>query len=147
MFNNKGQSLVLFILLIPILLGIMALVIDVGQAFNQKNELDNTIEFILDYALSSPDTTNKQSDKAPFEESNPNQVNLESRKTDIEVLLNYNLKNNNNKLQIKDNIITITSKTYVEGIFSNIINMKGFEIESEYKGYLQDDKKVIERIK
>lgn len=148
MLNNKGQSLVLFILIIPILLGIMALVIDVGQAFNRKNELDNTLEFVLEYALSSEEITNNQDKEySSFEKNISNQNNLEIKKTDIEVLLNYNLQNNTNQLQIKDDTIIVSSKCYVEGIFSNILNIKGFAIESEYKGYLQNNKKVIERIK
>ena len=39
--NNKGQSLVLFILILPILLGIMVLVIDVGNAIYTKNKINN----------------------------------------------------------------------------------------------------------
>lgn len=160
MLNNKGQSLVLFILIIPILLGIMALVIDVGQALNQKNELNNTIEFILEYALSSDDTSSDQPSDTSLEELNsndsnlelepsatPNSSNLEIKQTEIEALLNYNLKNNQNQLQIEDNTITISSACYVEGIFSQILNIKGFEIKSTYKGYFQDDQKVIKRIK
>ena len=39
--NNKGQSLVLFVLIIPILLGITALVIDVGKTISTKNNINN----------------------------------------------------------------------------------------------------------
>ena len=47
--NNKGQSLVLFILIIPILIGIMALVIDCGKVLYTKSKQENTIELILEY--------------------------------------------------------------------------------------------------
>ena len=42
--NNKGQSLVLFILIIPILISIMALVIDVGKLLTTKANQENTIK-------------------------------------------------------------------------------------------------------
>ena len=39
--NNKGQSLVLFIVIIPIIIGIMVMVIDIGNVIYEKQELDN----------------------------------------------------------------------------------------------------------
>jgi len=118
--NNKGQSLILFILVLPILFGIMALVYDVGNALNKKAEVDNVIEMIL---------------------------NLDNyKKEDIEVLLEYNLEKNNNKIIIDEDVIIIKSNTYVRGILSNILNVRGFKIESEYKKYISDNKKV-EKIK
>lgn len=123
MLNNKGQSLVLFILMIPILLGIMALVIDVGNALYQKNEMNNTIEFIIDYGLE------------------------EDIETNLSVLLDYNLKDHENTITIENDKIIISSKTYVEGIFSNILNIEGFLIESNYQGYMDGTKKIIEKIK
>lgn len=139
--NNKGQSLVLFILVIPILLGIMALVVDVGNALSKKNEVDNVIEFVLDYGLDNKEVLSTNYDK---EYLNEDLVNF---KDEIEILLNHNLKDSENEVVIKDNVIIISSKTYVEGIFSNILNIKGFPIESEYKGYIENDEEVIEKIK
>lgn len=124
MLNNKGQSLVLFILIIPILLGIMALVVDAGNVVNKKNEMENTIELVIDYGLED-----------------------KYQKEELKLLLNYNLKDCNNTLDIIDEKIIVTSTTYVEGIFSNILGFKGFFIESNYEGYLIDEKKEIKKIK
>lgn len=124
MMNNKGQSLVLFVLLLPLLVGIMALVIDVGITLNKKNELENVIEFVLESSL----------DKGYEEEK-------------IEKLLAYNLDNDDSEVAVKDGVIYIESKAYVEGIFSKILSFNGFRIESSYNGYLKDNRKVIEKIK
>ena len=51
MLNNKGQSLVMFILIIPILLGIMAMVIDIGNVIYNKQDIDNINKIIIDYGL------------------------------------------------------------------------------------------------
>ena len=40
--NNKGQSLVMFVLIIPIFLLILTLVYDVGNAIYEKDRLSNT---------------------------------------------------------------------------------------------------------
>ena len=51
MLNNKGQSLILFVLFIPILLLVLILVIDIGKLINLKTELDNISNIVLDYGL------------------------------------------------------------------------------------------------
>jgi len=122
--NNKGQSLVLFILIIPILLGIVVLVIDVGNAIYEKNKINSTIEMIIEYGL----------------EDNYNKEQLEE-------LINYNLNNNNYSVNIDNKVINISVNTYIDGIISNVINIDGFKIISEYNGYIENNKKVIEKVK
>ena len=39
--NNKGQSLVMFVLLIPLLMLILVMVVDIGNMVNVKLELNN----------------------------------------------------------------------------------------------------------
>lgn len=145
MLNNKGQSLVLFILLIPILLGIMALVIDVGMIINEKNEMDNKIEFVLEYGLDQIDTE-INTENMEIEENTLREIELDSRQKDLEVLLNYNLKDNQNTLSYEEDKIIISSETYAEGIFSNLLNFKGFQIKSSYQGYWDNGKKVIKKV-
>ena len=44
-FNKNGQTLIMFIILLPILLGITAFVIDYGIIVYEKNRLDNLINY------------------------------------------------------------------------------------------------------
>lgn len=122
--NNKGQSLVLFILIIPILLGIMVLVIDFGKTVYQKNKIDNVIEMSIEYGLEE-----------------------KYDKEQLERLIDYNLNNKNYLVEIKDEVIVIKVNDYVDGIISNILDIDGFEIISEYNGYMKNDKKVIEKVR
>lgn len=153
MLNNKGQSLVLFILIIPILLGVMALVIDVGNAFVKKNEIDGVIEFVLDSELSTEEVSNEILEEEIIDNTDTEGVDeyleddLVSKDESIKVLLDYNLKGTQNESFVEDGVITIKVKTYVEGIFSNILNIRGFPIESEYHGYIENEEKIIEKIK
>lgn len=150
--NNKGQSLVLFILMIPILLGVMALVVDMGNLYLKKNELDSVIEFVMDYGMDA-----LMEDESIIEEEVENtyiddtlsntRIELDKRESSLEVLLNYNLKNSKNEVYVDTDKIVISSKTYVDGIFSRIFSFKGFSIESEYQGVISDSKKIIEKIK
>lgn len=122
--NNKGQSLVLFILIIPLLLGITALVIDVGRAIAEKNSLSNKIELIIECGLE---------DNLSIKELNE--------------LTEHNLYDYDYEVELVDNVIEISASTYVEGIFSNILNFKGFNIKSEYRGFMDNDKVILEKVK
>ncbi len=124
--NNKGQSLILFVLIIPITIGVMALVIDLGNAFVKKNSLDNITELVLEYGL------DLDNDNFKYSES------------ELEELMKYNSKVNS-KVVINDKVIIIETKTNVDGIFSNILNIHGFKIVSKYKGYISNNKKIIQK--
>ena len=139
--NNKGQSLILFIIFLPVLLGIMALVIDVGNALSKKHEQDNVIELVLNYGLKNSEVFYSNNDEYYYNEE------LINWKDDLKILLDYNLKTSENGLNLEDKKINIQSETYVEGIFSNILNIKGFKIESEYVGYIENDEKIVKKIK
>jgi hypothetical protein len=49
--NNKGQSLVMFVLIIPIFLLILTLIYDVGNAIYEKDRLSNTNYLTIEYGL------------------------------------------------------------------------------------------------
>ena len=117
MLNNKGQSLILFIVILPILLLILVLVIDVGRIIVLKQELDNINKIVLDYGL----------DNIDLDDLNNNEID------DI----NINLVED--KLYIELNMDT-------GGMLSGLVDISIFDIKSSYVGYIKDEKKIIERI-
>lgn len=127
MLNNKGQSLILFVLIFPILLLILVLVIDIGRVIVRKQELDNINKIALNYGL----------DKI-------NEFNLEDIVLDI-----INL--NDNSID-KINFIFENDKIYlslyddVDTYLGNVINISLFNVESSFVGYMNNDKKRIERV-
>lgn len=140
-FNNKGQSLVLFIIFIPILLGIMALVIDLGNAISKKSEIDNVLELVIDYGLEDGEAF------LEYEQQEYLNEELINWKDELNLLLNYNLNNIDSEIIINNKKLIISSDYYIEGIFSNILNIKGFKIESEYIGYIENNEKIIKKNK
>lgn len=132
--NNKGQSLVLFVLFVPLLFGIMALVVDLGNALVKKSEIDSVVEMVLESELENT-----------YIDGTLNSIDNDTRISNIEVLLDYNLKLVDYSIDVSDEIIVINVNTYVEGIFSRVLNIRGFSVESEYKGYLEST--YIEKIK
>ena len=127
MLNNKGQSLVLFVVIIPILLFILILVIDIGKAINLKQELNNINKIVLNYGLDKIDEDN------------------------LEVELKELVKLNNNEID-KINIKFDSDKIYLniscnmDLIFTSLGDLSLFEITSSYVGYIHDGNKRIEKV-
>lgn len=125
--NNKGQSLVMFIILLPILLLILTLVYDVGNAIYEKDRLSNTNYMVVDYALDNIDSIDEE---------------------DLNTLI---LKNDNNlddiSIMIIDNSVDISLKKNIKGVFVKMFNFNLTFVKSEYNGKIVSGKKKIERVK
>lgn len=125
--NNKGQSLVMFIILLPILLLILTLVYDVGNAIYEKDRLSNTNYMVVDYALDNIDSIDDD---------------------DLNTLI---LKNDNNlddiSIMIIDNSVDISLKKNIKGVFGKMFNLNLTFVKSEYNGKIVNGKKKIERVK
>ena len=121
--NNKGQTLVLFVLILPIIVFIMLLVIDVSNMFITKQELNNINKIVLNYGIDI------------IEEEN-----IDSK---LEELINKNISVNEHTIRIDNGIIEIEIKKNIQGI---VTKKKIYEVKSTYKGYIEEDKKVISRV-
>ena len=121
MMNNKGQSLVLFIVVLPITLMILVLVYDVGRMSLLKNELNNINYMVIDSILSDKNVTDD----------------------DIRDLI---IKNKSD-IQHDDDKLHITLIAQGDSILPVLNNLKIYRIKSSYVGYVEDDKHVIERDK
>jgi len=125
--NNKGQSLVMFIIIIPIFLLVFTLVYDVGSAIYEKNRLSNTSYMVVDYGL---DNINSVSEVKLIE------------------LLQKNINNLNYiSVVIEDNRIEIILSKEIKGIIGKMFGFNLIEANSHYEGIIMNNNKKIERIK
>lgn len=125
--NNKGQSLVMFIVLIPIVLLVFTLVYDVGNAIYEKERLSNTNYMTIEYAL-----------------DNINNVNENDL---IELIMKNNSDLSSISVIIDNNVINIKISKNIRGIIGKMFDFDLIEARSEYTGKLTSDGKKIERIK
>lgn len=126
MMNNKGQSLVLFIVVLPITLMILVLVYDVGRMSLLKNELNNINYMVIDSILSDKNVTDDDIRDL-----------IIKNKSDIDKI---NIQHDDDKLHI-------TLIAQGDSILPVLNNLKIYRIKSSYVGYVKDDKHVIERDK
>ena len=123
--NNKGQSLVMFVLIIPILLLIMILVIDIGNAIMNKQEMDNVNYMAIQYGL-----------------DHLKETDLENKLINT-IMLNSN-KLNEISVNVENNKIIITTKKKIKGLI--VKKLEIYNLESSYTGYIKNEKKIIERV-
>lgn len=125
--NNKGQSLVMFIIIIPIFCLILTLIYDVGNAIYEKNSLSNTSYIVIDYGL---DNINNISDSEL-----------------IDIVLKNTDKLSYIYVVIEDNQIEVKLSKNIKGILGRMFGFNLIEVNTYYKGNITNGKKIIERIK
>ncbi len=124
--NNKGQTLVLFVVLIPIFILILALVVDNGLIMNTKNKLLNKSEMIIKNVYPKLDTDNYE--KLIKDLYIKNEIKYD------DLIVNYS----NNKL-------TITIKTSLKSVFGKFIGQDKYDLEISLTAIKQNDKIIIEK--
>ena len=123
--NNKGQVLVMFVLLIPIFLLVLVFIVDISNLFIKKSELNNINYLVIDTIL----------DK----KINDLEIKDLILKNDKDIIINY--------ININNDAVEISLEKEYNGIFSHLVGKKIYNIQSNYKGYKENNKKIIERVK
>ena len=122
--NNRGQSLALLIMIFPIVFLLLTAVYDIGNMTLTKNELDSINYLAIEYGL----------DHLEDEDIN-DKINKLIIKNKKDIIINkIEITENNINIVLEDKIKTITK-----------INI--LKIKSSYTGYIEDDKKIIEKDK
>ena len=116
--NNKGQTLVIFIIVLPLIILAMAFIVDTGLMVINKSKLDSTSKVIIDKYYDYEGDI----DLVVREYLDNNDINYQSYKIE---------RNNNFKIEIKSTI---------DSIFGKVIGLKEYEIESNVVGYKENDK-------
>lgn len=121
--NNKGQSLVTFVLLIPVIILILFMVYDIGSMVLLKIELNNINYLVTDYGVDKMDEMNIQDKLREM---------INKNKSDIDDI----------DISVKENKLYITLEDTLDNKISLIRKFK-VKIKSSYVGYIEEDKKKI----
>ena len=124
--NNKGQSLVTFVILIPIMFMIMFMVYEVGRMALLKHELNDISYLVIDCGLDKIDDENLVDDIKELINKNKNDIDSVS-------------------VKVEDKKIYVMLEDSINTKVSLLKNGNTFRVKTSYVGYLQEDKKVIER--
>ncbi|MCI8575378.1 MAG: hypothetical protein HFI09_02805 [Bacilli bacterium] len=109
--NRNGQTLILFVIMIPIFLGIAALVIDLGILNNAKSKLEHTTDTILkEYYSKRMENNIKEEIKESF---NKNKIATEHL-----------------GVEASSSSLKITNEETVKSIFGNLIGIEEYHIKT-----------------
>ncbi len=124
--NNRGQTLVLFVMLLPIMLLVMVLVFDIGKSIVEKQKLDNISFMIVSYGIEHSKDDNIEGTLKELVTLNYKDA------TDVEIL-------------VKDDYVSVSLSGKVKGVFGNLVGKSFFEVRTYYIGNINDKK--IKRVK
>jgi len=128
MRDSRGQVLVVFVLLIPVILMLLALVVDVGFLYVEKRNTDNVIKDTINYGLDNLDLP---------------EGTLQAKLTK---LVNSNLDDIQRlTIQIDVDGIEINITRNKQSVFSNVYKDASYKIVSNYVGNITDSIKDIRK--
>ena len=123
--NNKGQTLILFVMILPLLFILLCLVVDIGLLYSEKNKLDNIVKENIEYFLEN---------------------NIEDAEDELNKLLYKNIDNVKiENIDFRDNKLKVEVTKKYKSIFSNILNKDFYKIKVSYIGYKLENKIIIEK--
>lgn len=114
--NNKGQTLVLFVLILPIIVILILLVVGFSNLYIEKNKIENTVKKIITDELKKDDSS-------------------EYKRIRINNLIHKNIENiENYDLIVNDEYIKITILKKDKTLDKEIkVSYKGYKINDEIK--------------
>ncbi len=116
--NNKGQTLVVFIIFIPVIILLMAFIVDTSLMYIAKSKLNDLSKTII---------------KEIYD--------IEDKNSKVEELLNVNEINYNNyDVEINDNKVKLSIEEEIDSVFGSMIGNESYTIKSEITGYKDNDK-------
>ena len=116
--NRKGQTLVIFIIILPVILIAMAYLVDTGLMLINKSKLDSTSKIIIDKYYDYEGDIDSVIQKY-LKDNNLNYTDYKVKKDN-----NFNLK-----IDIK-----------IASIFGKVVGLEEYEITSNITGYKENDK-------
>ena len=125
--NNKGQSLILFILLIPVIFLILMMVYDIGSMVLLKNELNDINYMAINYGI---DHISDDDIGMVLQEL------IVKNKSDVVVSVN-----------VVDDKLYIELTDSIDNKLSLFNKIDIFSVKSSYVGYMEDEKKIIKKNK
>jgi hypothetical protein len=127
MKNNKGQTLVVFVIILPLIVLLLTIIINEGSLYIQKRTMENTIKEAILYRFD-------------FEGSDEEVLQKIER---------YLYKNIDNieylNIDIDDGYIKINIESSIEKELPSFIFQNQLTIKFTYIGYINNEKIIIEK--
>lgn len=124
--NKKGQTLILFVLLLPLLLLLMAFVVDTGLVLKERTKLNSVTKTVL---------------KTTY----PNRLDSDYIEKVTNLFYQNGIPVEQLKVEVEENQVIIQNEYQKESIFGSIIGIKEYKIKGVLKAKIENEKIKIEK--
>ena len=117
MNNKRGQTLILFVIILPIFLAIMALVVDVGLFTSKKIEIREVSKNVIKDILKENISVDEAQD----------------------VFIKNNIAVLNLKIDKQEDKVNLKNDIKIKSVFGSLIGLKEYEIKIDITGIKKDN--------
>lgn len=135
MKNNHGQTLILFIFILPIIISLVLLLINYSFLSNEKLKLTNNVKMAIEYGLKL------KLDDSVAEDGYLTNTEIKNK---IEYLLQQNISYDTMDIAVNDTNIMINVTKRFDN-FVKILNFFPTDIELKFYGTINNGQIMIER--
>lgn len=115
--NNKGQSLVIFVLTLPLIFIMLTILFDLGNLLVTQNKIESDIKKIITYALKNPEKSEEE----------------------LKQITDFNIN-----IIKEDNLIKVNIKKEYEPLYKIVLRNKAI-IDITYTGKIENEKIIINK--
>ena len=124
--NRRGQTLVAFVIIVPVFVLLLAFVVDTGYLLKEATKLNSTTKTII---------------RTTYQDKN--ELNYDERV--MKLYEENGIPFDNVEVIVRDNELKITNHYSIESIFGQIIGLKEYEIKLTLKGQKINGKLTISK--
>ena len=126
MMNNKGQTLIAFVIILPIFILFLAFIVDTGLILKEKSKLNWSTKSIIQSLY-------QKRFESHFQEQT------------IDLFKKNEIPTENLNLEVKNDTITVTNDYEIESIFGKIIGIKQYKVHLNITFQIEKDKLTIKK--
>lgn len=117
--NKHGQTLILFVILIPIIIMLLAIIVDIGLVMGNKIKLEEVTKNAVQDAF-----------------NDDNKI--------LEILKKNEVDTSNIKITRENDKLKVEIKQEVKSIFGGIVGIKKYDIKVNIVSFVENDKVIFE---
>ena len=126
MMTNKGQTLIAFVIILPIFILFLAFIVDTGLLLKEKSKLNGSTKSIIQSLY-------QKRFESHFQEQT------------IDLFKKNEIPTENLNLEVKNDTITVTNDYEIESIFGKIIGIKQYKVHLNITFQIEKDKLTIKK--
>ncbi len=126
MMNKKGQTLISFVIILPVFILFLAFIVDTGMLLKEKNKLNGTTKTII-----------KNSYQKRFENDYQDQI--------IDSFEKNKIPTHHLNLEVQNETISIANEYEIESIFGQIIGIENYKIHLNMTFQVNQDKIILKK--